>query len=108
MSLVNPKSAEDLASALEKHSFDGQVLSVGTVKSFVETIKYSEGTVAHMVYAEVKGSLSEKGFREFLDLLGVAFEQFELYSGRDCIGDTMYRHCAEGDAYCNPAVCHGN
>lgn len=34
MSLVNPKSAEDLASALEKNSFDGQVLSVETVKSF--------------------------------------------------------------------------
>jgi len=108
MNLVKPKSAETLAAALERSSFDGRVLSGETIKSFVETIKYNKGNVAHMEYAEVKDSLSEKGFLQFLDLLGIAVETFERNSAKDCVGDSMYRHCVDGPHYCDPSQCHGN
>jgi len=76
---------------------------------FVKSLKLKDGKVVHMLYATVKGILSEEDFFSLLAVLGIPAHSFFAWKDRKCGTPGFPNSCgvSPGD-YCDTILCSGH
>lgn len=81
-----------------------QGVDSNVIAHMVETSIFNNGNVVHLEYGNLKETLGEEKFYEFIATLGISRDKFAAGDGYSCVGHPGI--CLpSGHNYCDPQSC---